>query len=147
MAKLKVLEKTPLALGYRFPAEWERHEATWFSWPRPEGISFPGKYHTVPENLSAIMREIAERERVEINVPNENYEYLVREQLKECGGPTRNVRFHYIRTNESWCRDHGPAFVVKREVKRQEALRQSSGQARGKRGESAVVDWGFNAWG
>jgi len=39
---------TPKQLGYRMPAEWERHVSTWFTWPRPEGISFPGKYETVP---------------------------------------------------------------------------------------------------
>src|SRR6266508_3918027 len=111
MSKVKILSTTAAQLGYTFPAEWEPHAATWFSWPRPEGISFPGKYHTVPKNLARIMSEIASRERVEINVPNENYEYLVRQQLKQHGGPNRNIRFHYIRTNESWCRDHGPAFV------------------------------------
>jgi agmatine deiminase len=124
----RVLKKTPAELGYSFPPEWGPHRGTWFSWPRPEGISFPGKYHTVPENLARIMAEIALRERVEIIVANENYEHLVREQLKEHGGPTKNIFFHHIKTNECWCRDHGPAFVVK-----------------GKR--SAIVDWGFNAWG
>ena len=133
MAKLKVLPKTPVALGYFFPAEWHPHTATWFSWPRPEGISFPGKYHTVPENLARIMCEIQSREQVHINVPNENYEFLVRQQLKEHGCPTRNVFFHFIRTNESWCRDHGPAFVLRK---------KRSGKS-----EAAVVDWGFNAWG
>jgi agmatine deiminase len=129
MAKLKVFDRTPASLGYSFPAEWERHRGTWFSWPRPEGISFPGKWHTVPENLARIMREIAKREQVHINVPNENWEYLVRRDMKEQGGPGKNVFFHHIRTNESWCRDHGPAFVVN------------------KRGKAAIVDWGFNAWG
>jgi agmatine deiminase len=134
MAKLKVLEPTPASLGYSFPPEWAPHHATWFSWPRPEGISFPGKYHTVPANLAAIIREIVPREQVHINVPNENWAYLVRQQLKEFGCPARNVFFHYIRTNESWCRDHGPAFVLK--------------PKRAGRGRSAaIVDWGFNAWG
>src|SRR3954465_1635885 len=132
MAKVKVLEKTPAQLGYSFPPEWHPHAGTWFSWPRPEGISFPGKYHTVPENLARIMCEIQSREAVHVNVPNENYEHLVRGQLKEFGCPTTNVFFHFIKTNESWCRDHGPAFVLRR---------------RGKRTEAAVVDWGFNAWG
>jgi agmatine deiminase len=133
MPKLNVLEKTPASLGYSFPPEWHRHKATWLSWPRPEGISFPDKYHTVPENLARIMAEIAPRERVEINVPNGNWERIVREQLKAHGCPTRNVFFHHIKTNESWCRDHGPAFVLKK----------------GKSGKStaAIVDWGFNAWG
>jgi agmatine deiminase len=133
MAKLRILDQTPASLGYCFPPEWHPHSGTWFSWPRPEGISFPGKYHTVPENLARIMCEIQARETVHVNVPNENYEFLVRQQLKENGCPLKNVRFHTIRTNESWCRDHGAAFVVR--TKR-------SGKA-----EGAIVDWGFNAWG
>ena len=133
MPKLKILTKTPASLGYTFPPEWHPHRATWFSWPRPEGISFPDKYHTVPENLARIFREIAPRERVEINVPNGNYERIVRRQLEEHGCPTKNVFFHHIKTNESWCRDHGPAFVMRK-------------NRAGKR-EMAIVDWGFNAWG
>src|SRR5687767_2329260 len=88
MAKPKVLAQTPASLGYTFPPEWHPHTGTWFSWPRPEGISFPGKYHTVPENLARIMCEIQSREQVHVNVPNENYEHLGRE--------------------------HGPAFVLRR---------------------------------
>jgi agmatine deiminase len=133
MAKLKVLDQTPAHLGYSFPPEWQRHAATWFSWPRPEGISFPGKYHTVPENLARIMCEIQSREQVHINVPNENWEYIVRRDLKEHGCPAGNVFFHKIKTNESWCRDHGPAFVLKK--------KRSGGRS------AAIVDWGFNAWG
>src|SRR5947209_1282693 len=133
MAKLKVLPQTPASLGYTFPPEWAPHRATWFSWPRPEGISFPDKYHTVPENLARIFREIAPRERVEVNVPNGNYERIVREQLAGHGCPLTNIHFHHIKTNESWCRDHGPAFVVRR--------------GRGGKRQVAVVDWGFNAWG
>ena len=119
MPKLKILDQTPASLGYSFPPEWAPHRATWFSWPRPEGISFPDKYHTVPENLARIFREIAPRERVEINVPNGNYERIVREQLEEHGCPLKNIFFHHIKTNESWCRDHGPAFVVEDRAKRQ----------------------------
>src|SRR3954463_13359917 len=95
MPKLKILKQTPASLGYSFPPEWHRHRATWFSWPRPEGISFPGKYHTVPENLARLVNEIQSREQVHINVPNENYEYLVRQHLTEHGCPTKNIFFHF----------------------------------------------------
>ncbi|HTL29369.1 MAG TPA: agmatine deiminase family protein [Tepidisphaeraceae bacterium] len=138
MAKVKVLDKTPAELGYSFPPEWYPHKATWFSWPRPEGISFPGKYHTVPENLARLMREIAPREQVHINVPNENWEYIVRQQLEAHGCPTKNIFFHYIKTNESWCRDHGPAFVIRRRKQRVKMAMTT---------DIAIVDWGFNAWG
>src|SRR6185312_7340287 len=160
MAKLKVLSKTPASLGYSFPPEWHPHTATWFSWPRPEGISFPDKYHTIPESLARIMREIAPRERVEINVPNGNWEYLVRQQLREHSCPTENVFFHHIKTNESWCRDHGPAFVLRgtknssrpyfssRDLPEQRTiLRKKNRDGSYFSSKAAIVDWGFNAWG
>ena len=133
MAKASKPPKTPAALGYWFPPEWHPHAGTWLSWPRPEGISFPGKYHTVPPVLARIVAEIQKREQVHINVPNDNWEYLVRQQLRQHGCSRRNLFFHHIRTNECWCRDHGPAFVLRR--------------GRGGRMRAAIVDWGFNAWG
>lgn len=134
--KARVLTGTPASLGYRFPAEWEPQASTWFSWPRPEGISFPGKYHTIPDTLAKIIRAIVAHQRVDINVPNENYRRIVEGVLLRNRVPLKNVRFHFIKTNESWCRDHGPAFVVK-------ASKRSGKTTR----RLAIVDWGFNAWG
>jgi agmatine deiminase len=133
MAKRPARTKTPAALGYTFPPEWHPHTGTWISWPRPEGISFPDRYHTVLRDLAAIIREIAARERVEINVPNGNYERIVKADLAAHGCRSKNVFFHRIKTNECWTRDHGPAFVLKKGVR---------GKAR-----AAIVDWDYNAWG
>jgi agmatine deiminase len=133
MAKSRLItDRTPAEMGYTFPAEWEPQSGTWFSWPRPEGISFPDRYHTIPASFAAMFRAITPRQLVHVNVPNSNYERIVRETLREHGVNTRRVRFHHVPTNESWCRDHGPAFVVR--------------ERRGRR-EMAVVDWEFNAWG
>lgn len=131
--------RTPLADGYVFPGEFGRQCGTWLTWPRPEGISFPGRYHTVLGDLARIVHAIALRQDVHINVLNDNWARAVRDVLVGCGVPARlcagRVFFHAIRSNECWCRDHGPAFVVK-------------GVARGFAGARAgVVDWGFNAWG
>jgi agmatine/peptidylarginine deiminase len=38
---------TPRSLGYRMPAEWEPHAATWLSWPRNRN-SWPGHFEPVP---------------------------------------------------------------------------------------------------
>jgi agmatine deiminase len=119
-------------LGYSFPAEWTRHQATWISWPRPEGISFPARYHECIEGVIGIIDAIARREPVHLNVPNGNYRRIVSETLAARGVPRRRIRLHEIPTNECWTRDHGPAFVVRR---------------RRGRTEAAIVDWGFNAWG
>lgn len=127
--KQQQTSKSPRELGYAFPAEWERQRGTWLSWPRPEGISFPDRYHRIGAQLCEIIRQIAQRQEVHINVPNGNYELIVRATLKAHGVPTRRITLHHIKTNEAWCRDHGPAFL------------------KNKKGGVAVVDFGFNAWG
>jgi agmatine deiminase len=130
--RARVLSGTPAEHGYSFPAEWVRHAGTWISWPRPEGISFPGFYHRSILDVVRVVRAITRFEPVHINVPNANYARIVRETLREGGVPLRRVALHGIRTNECWTRDHGPAFVQ-----------------RTRRGavQTAIVDWGFNAWG
>jgi agmatine deiminase len=125
-------DQLPASLGYRMPAEWEPHAATWLTWPRPHGISFPGKYDTVPPVYANLIRELSEVEEVNINVWDNEMEHWVRELLTKLGTPLNNVRFHHFPAYEPWCRDHGPIFVV----------RQENNQR-----ERAVVDWGYNAWG
>ena len=133
MPRARRLTGTPASHGFSFPPEWARQSAVWFSWPRPEGISFPGRYHEVPQNLARIVGAIVARQHVNILVPNENWELIVRQQLALHGVPLTRVRFLHIPTNECWCRDHGPAFVTRR--------------GRGGKHELAIVDWGYNAWG
>ena len=114
------------------PAEWEPHAGTWFSWPRPNGISFPGKYDSVPPVYAALIRELVAVEDVHINVWHAEMEAVVRELLKSHEIALARVQFHHFPTYEPWCRDHGPIFLV----------REHAG-----RHERAVVDWGYNAWG
>ncbi len=123
---------TPASLGYRMPAEWEPHAGTWFSWPRPEGISFPGKYDTVPPVYAELIKHLVTVEDVHINVWHAEMEAWVRGLLTGLGVPLGRVRFHPFPSYEPWCRDHGPIFVVREQDGRQ---------------ERAVVDWGYNAWG
>ena len=122
---------TPAAQGYRMPAEWEPHAATWLSWPRPEGISFPGGgYERAVPALVRMVGALAESEPVCINVCDEAHEAEVRRRLATLPGGHAHVRFYRIPTNEPWCRDHGPIFVTR------------DAQPR-----VAVCDFDYNAWG
>ena len=60
MAETTQLE-TPAALGYRMPAEWEPHAATWLSWPRRDGISFPDSYDRVMPVLAKMVHALADK--------------------------------------------------------------------------------------
>ncbi|MBV9488518.1 MAG: agmatine deiminase family protein [Verrucomicrobia bacterium] len=110
------------------PAEWEPHAATWLSWPRRAGISFPGAYEEAMPAFRRIVEALHRSEPVCINVCDTAHEKDVRATLD--GVDLANVRFFYIPTNEPWCRDHGPMFIKRDED-----------------GQRAVVDWDYNAWG
>lgn len=118
-------------LGFRMPAEWEPHRGTWLSWPHKEA-SWPGKFGAVPGIFARMVRLLAEREEVHVNVAGPAKEADVRSLLADEGADSGNVFFHDNPTNDAWCRDHGPIFVH----------RQSAGKT-----EEAILDWGYNAWG
>src|SRR6266487_2508356 len=76
------MAQTPVALGYRMPAEWEPHAATWLSWPRREGISFPDSFNRVLPALRAMVEALIESEQVCINVCNGAHEAEARAALR-----------------------------------------------------------------
>jgi agmatine deiminase len=119
---------SPAAAGYRMPAEWEPHGATWLSWPRREGISFPDGYDAAMPAFRGMVDALQGSEPVHINVADAAHEADVRTTLE--GINLAHVRFFHIPTNEPWCRDHGPLFIKRRTD-----------------GRLAVVDWDYNAWG
>lgn len=120
----------PAGLGYRMPAEWEPHAATWLSWPRREGISFPDSYDKVMPVFARMVHALADSEPVHINVCDAAHEADVRRILLKARARTSHITYHRIPTNEPWCRDHGPTFLTRAEEPR-----------------LAVVDWDYNAWG
>ena len=120
--------QTPAALGYRMPAEWEPHAATWLSWPRREGISFPESFDRVLPALRAMVEALVESEQVCINIFNSVHEAEARSVLR--GLPMERITFYHIPTNEPWCRDHGPIFL-----------------RRERDPKLAVADWDYNALG
>jgi agmatine deiminase len=119
---------SPAALGYRMPAEWEPHAATWLSWPRREGISFPDAFDDAMAAFIQMVDALRESESVRINVNDAAHENEVRVVLRDVD--ISHVEFCYVPTNEPWCRDHGPIFVTRSQEPR-----------------TAIIDWGYNAWG
>lgn len=120
---------TPKQAGYFFPAEFHRHAATWLSWPHKEA-SWPGKIGTIYPYYSAFVKELAKGEEVCINVADAGMQAFATRQLEAAGVDMGMVRFFFHPTNDAWCRDHGPAFVINPAGKKK-----------------AIVDWNYNAWG
>ncbi len=121
---------SPASLGYTMPAEWEPHEATWLAWPR-NPTDWPDKLQTVKWAYTEIVRKITLGERVRLMVRSRDEERQARGFLSRPGVDTSRVDFVQHATDRSWTRDSGPLFV-RRGV--------------GRRSETAIVHFHFNAW-
>jgi agmatine deiminase len=121
---------SPREQGYYFPAEFARHRATWLSWPHKEA-SWPGKIHSIYPPYSRFVRELAFAEDVCINVKDAAMQASAVGHLELAGVDMARVRFFPFPTNDAWCRDHGPAFLI------------NPGAVEKK----VIVDWNYNAWG
>ena len=124
--------QTPRQLGYKMPAEWERHDATWIAWPH-NATDWPGKFQAIPWVYSDIVRRLAAVETVHILVEEQSAENRAQTALSRAGANLRNVRFHRWATNRVWTRDSGPIFVRKPAKAKDHAT-------------VAVTNWKFNAW-
>lgn len=116
---------TPASQGYRWPAEWEPHAATWLSWPHNRN-SWPGKFEPVPLLFAQFVRTLARFEPVHVLAGGAE----VMDEARRLVGDVPRVTLHDIPTNDAWCRDHGPSFLVGPPDL-----------------PAALVDWEYNAWG
>ncbi|MBI4164139.1 MAG: agmatine deiminase family protein [Acidobacteria bacterium] len=117
------------ARGFRHPAEWEPHEATWIGWPANR-TDWPGKFAPIPWVYGEIVRKIAPGEIVRILVNSRKHEASARRVLKRAGADASRTEFFRFPTNRGWTRDSGPIFVKRH----------------GPPSEVAIAHFGFNAW-
>ena len=129
--------QTPRELGFHFPAEFEKQTALWLSWPHKEA-SWPGKLHTIYNPYAEFILQVASHQKVNINVADDQMKQFAIAAIQNSAYAQtvnlsqlmQNVTFYFHPTNDAWCRDHGPAFLVNRDA-----------------GKKVIVDWGYNAWG
>jgi agmatine deiminase len=117
----------PAQLGYRMPAEWEPHEATWIAWPHRRD-DWPGKFGTIPWVYAEIVRHLHRSERVHILVNDPRAEQRARRVLFRADVDLGRIAFFHFPTDRAWTRDYCPLFLTT------------------PMGDLAVTDWRFNAW-
>jgi agmatine deiminase len=118
---------SPRSLGFRMPAEWSPHEATWIAWPHNED-DWPGRFEPIPWVYGEIVRKLSQVERVRILLHNDEVEYAARKVLEKSGVQWEAIEFHFVPTDRVWTRDFAPLFV------------------RNATGEVAATKWRFNGW-
>jgi agmatine deiminase len=117
----------PAQRGWRMPAEWEPHLATWIAWPQ-RSADWPGKFPPIPWVYTEIVRHLHAAEMVNILVDDAAAETRVRRMLARSGVDLQRVQFFRFPTNRVWTRDYGPIFLKSPE------------------GSLGLTDWRFNAW-
>ncbi len=122
------MQKTPAQLGFHYPAEWERHAATWIGWPHNVS-DWPGKFGPVPWAFGEMVRAISRGERVRILVKDARHEAAARRVLGKLALDLGQLDLIRVPTNRGWTRDFGPFFV-----------------RHAKRTEAAILDYRFNGW-
>jgi agmatine deiminase len=128
-SRLRAAAGTPAAAGYRMPAEWAPHQATWLSWPHNPD-TWPGCVPQVETAMAQAVAALAAHEHVRINVKDDAHSYHVR-KLLDGKAPAERVHLHNFATNDAWCRDHGAIFVTRP----------------GPDAPLLALDFQYNAWG
>jgi agmatine deiminase len=80
---------------------------------------------------SRFVKALTKGELVRINVSDEKMKAFAIDCLQKENVDLTQVEFFFHPTNDAWCRDHGPAFLVN----------PNAGQ------KKVIVDWSYNAWG
>lgn len=122
---------TPATAGYRMPAEWESHRASWLVWPHNRA-DWEVKTAAIDWCYVEIVRHLVRGERVGIACPDAAVAGRVEDRLRRGGVDMTAVDRILAPTNRSWIRDTGPIFVTRE-------------TGRGER-DVAATDWGFNGW-
>ncbi len=119
---------SPHSLGYRMPAEWEPHAATWIAWPH-NAEDWPGKFQPIPWVYSEIVRHLSQVEDVNILVNDARPEKRARTRPLRAGANLARLHFHPLA--------HGPHLAPRLRPH----LRTGT-----QRRAVALTDWKFNAW-
>jgi agmatine deiminase len=118
------------SLGYRMPAEWEPHAATWLAWPHNED-TWPRRLPQVREIFLAMTEALHQDEMVHLLVDDAAAAEQVGRLMQARGIDAGSVSLHEIPTADAWLRDSGPIFLT--------------GAA--PQPPLAASAWRFNAWG
>jgi agmatine deiminase len=110
----------------RWPAEWEKQDAVWLSWPHRQDL-WQGGLDELQHIFTTVASTISQFAEVRINA-SRTLHVGIKAYLSQA--KVTNYKLYDHPTNDVWCRDHGPIFLQNL-----------------KTGGLELADWQFNAWG
>ncbi|MDO8427636.1 MAG: agmatine deiminase family protein [Candidatus Diapherotrites archaeon] len=122
--------KTPQQENFHMPAEWNKHEATWLSWPKDPDTFSETIIQSVENIYSIMISELSQGEIVNVLAENSEMKEKIEKLIKEKKAKMKNVKVHLIKSIDVWARDYGPTFLLNK-----------------KTNQLGCTKWIFNAWG
>ncbi|NLE87166.1 MAG: agmatine deiminase family protein [Myxococcales bacterium] len=141
----RLLKQVPA--GYRMPAEWEPHAATWLAYPHHR-TDWPGKLSAIPLVFAEMARLLTEGERVRLLVADAAERSRAERVFERAGVRMDRVDLVLAPTNRSWTRDYAPLFVKKGRARGGAAGRTpaAAGPLRHPAGSLVAVKFRFDGW-
>lgn len=96
--------------GYRMPAEWEPHAATWLAWPK-NSETWPEHLEQVRDAWIEKIRALVPHEKVYLLVDGCSASDSIAQRVGDLGAHAANFRMVSIPYDDSWLRDSGPNFI------------------------------------
>ncbi len=121
---------TPKEQGFFFPPEWHPHVATWLTFPHNEASWQGNKRMAMYPQYFGLIKAISQGEKVCLNVNDISLKAFIEASLPEYDINPAQIEILVNPTNDAWCRDHGPAFLINPTTQ-----------------QRMIVNWGYNAWG
>ena len=112
------------------PAEWEKQEAIWLSWPHNKDTWPEEMLKEVENSYLEFVKALYEGQKVMILANDDDLITKIKSKLTHSITNSANVEFFKIKTIDAWIRDYGPTFVINEKTR-----------------QKAMVKWIFNAWG
>ena len=98
------------------PAEWEKQEAIWITWPYNKK-DWPDLFESIPKKVAEIVSIISKTQKVNLIIKLNEKENKIIRILKFFSAKLRNIRFLKIQTDRIWIRDFGPIYLVNNRTK------------------------------
>jgi agmatine deiminase len=125
------MEPNPIDQGYRMPAEWERHSATWLAWPQNKEYWQDEAMDLVEAAYILAVQALSPGEHVHILANDNKNVSRISQLLINNQVSASNVSIYIIPTKDVWIRDYGPNFLIPKDSAK--SIRMNR--------------WLFNSWG
>ena len=122
------MSKSLSDLGFRMPAEWEKQDSIWITWPYNK-LDWPDLFYYIPKKIAEIISIISKTQKVNLIVKLKEKKYKIKKLLKFYGAKLRNIKIFHIPTDRIWIRDFGPIYLINNKTK-----------------DKVFLDFEFNGW-